>query len=323
MVTLQSESIDQILNVTILEPNLKHPTIISMFNALKAGESMQIINDHDPKPLYYQMKAERGNIFTWTYNEKGPQHWIVTIVKCAIVNRESIGEIVAKDFRKTDVFKKYGIDFCCGGKKLLSEACKENGLDESIIMAELNNVKVVDRPSNDFNNWSPAFLADYIYYQHHLYFYRENPVIKEVLAKVIARHVRDFPTLKELGDAYKYLETELNLHFAKEEKEVFPFIKLLSEAQSTGNTKALSEFPSLTEPLQLREIDHDEAGVLLLHIRKLTNDFNAPEEACNSFKYLYKKLEELESDLHKHIHLENNILFPAAIRLEKEITSIL
>src|SRR5688572_22388669 len=113
------------LYVPSLPPQQKHPAVFQQFDALQDGESFLLINDHDPKPLYYQMIAERGATFNWQYLEKGPQSWQVQITKNKADDGETVGEIVAKDIRKAEVFKKFGIDFCCGGKKSLKQACLE------------------------------------------------------------------------------------------------------------------------------------------------------------------------------------------------------
>lgn len=114
------------LNVTLIEPRFKHPTIFKHFDELAEGKSLIIHNDHDPKPLYYQMKAEKGNVFSWEYLTNGPEFWEVKITKVAFINgSETIGEIVAKDYRKAEVFRKFGLDFCCGGKKTLEKACEK------------------------------------------------------------------------------------------------------------------------------------------------------------------------------------------------------
>jgi regulator of cell morphogenesis and NO signaling len=121
---------ENILNVTLLEPRLKHPAIFNRFDELEDGQSLTIHNDHDPKPLYYQMLGERGNVFTWEYLEQGPVWWKVCITKKRSGEQdETLGQIAAKDLRKAQIFKKYGLDFCCGGKKTVKEACKEKGLD--------------------------------------------------------------------------------------------------------------------------------------------------------------------------------------------------
>lgn len=308
-----------VLNVTLIEPRLKHPTIFKYFDALKEGEAFQILNDHDPKPLYYQLLGERGNIFTWTYLEKGPQWWRVQMRKNDLQSGETVGEIAAKDLRKAEVFKKYGIDFCCGGKKSLKQACEEKGLDVAVVEAELENPAPAAQPANDFNRWEADFLADYIYNQHHIYYYNEMPVIKGLLTKVMQHHGSNHPELKYLYSLFTQLVQELDTHFMREEQVVFPFIKALVLAKKTGNFEVLNSQPSLTEPIQIMEVDHEAAGGILADMKKLAGNYNPPADACNSYQYLYKKLKELDEDLHQHIHLENNILFPKALKLEKEL----
>ena len=310
-----------ILNVTLIEPRLKHPTIFKHFDALKPGEAFQILNDHDPKPLYYQLIAERGNIFNWTYIEKGPAWWKVQIHKNDVENDETVGQIAAKDLRKAEVFKKYGIDFCCGGKKSLKQACEEKGLNVAAVEAELDNTKEFMQPVENYDHWNLDFLADYIYNKHHIYYYDEEPIISDLLQKVINRHGSHFPELQDVNTLYSTLTNELKDHFSKEEEIVFPFIKALVQANKTGNKEVLQSQLTLTQPVRLMESDHEAAGQILARLNQLTNGYNAPEGACNSFQFLYKKLKELEDDMHQHIHLENNILFPKAIELERTLSS--
>ncbi|MDO9375707.1 MAG: DUF542 domain-containing protein, partial [Ferruginibacter sp.] len=127
---MQLTPTENVLDVTLIEPRQKHPTIFVRFDKLGEGETLTIHNDHDPKPLYYQLLGERGNIFTWDYLAEGPEWWIVNITKRKTgEGDETLGEIAAEDLAKAAIFKKYGLDFCCGGKKTLKEACKEKGLD--------------------------------------------------------------------------------------------------------------------------------------------------------------------------------------------------
>ena len=307
------------LFVPDLQPALKHPTIFIKFDALKQGESFVIINDHDPKPLYYQLLAERGNIFTWEYLEQGPEIWKVYIKKNSVAEGETVGQIAAKDIRKAEVFRKYGIDFCCGGKKSLKQVCYEKGLKLKDVENALENGNVTSRIVENYDRWSPDFLADYIYNKHHQYYYDEAPVINELLTKVANHHGERFPELMEVYRLYTGLSQELNEHFAKEEKVLFPFIKALVLSKQTGNTEDLKNQFSLSVPIQMMENDHEAAGELLAELRTVTSQYTAPAGACNSFQFLYQKLKELEEDLHQHIHLENNILFPKALALEKEL----
>lgn len=308
-----------VLNVTLIEPRLKHPTIFRHFDDLKGGEAFQILNDHDPKPLYYQLIAERGNVFTWEYLEKGPQWWRVQIRKADVEKGETVGQLAAKDLRKAEVFKKFGIDFCCGGKKNLKQVCEEKGLDLAAVEAALDNVRETAPASEHYDRWNPDFLADYIYNKHHVYYYDEAPVIADLLAKVINRHGEHYPELQQVYTLYRSLTQELDSHFAKEEKVLFPFIKALVQAKNSGNTEALKTQFSLAAPVQMMEAEHEVAGEILEELNKVTNGYTAPEGACNSFQFLYKKLKALDDDLHQHIHLENNILFPKALALEKEL----
>jgi regulator of cell morphogenesis and NO signaling len=217
------------------------------------------------------------------------------------------------------VFKKYGIDFCCGGKKSLKQACEEKGLDVEIVEAELENPVQATSSANDYNRWEPDFLADYVYNQHHLYYYNELPVLKGLITKVTQHHGGNHPELKYLYSLFAQLVQELDTHFMKEEKVVFPFIKALVAAKRTGDFEALNNQPSITDPIRIMEVDHDAAGEILTEMNKLSNDYTPPVDACNSYQFLYKKLKDLEEDLHQHIHLENNILFPKALKLEKEL----
>ena len=308
-----------VLNVTLLEPRLKHPTIFKHFDALQPGEAFQIQNDHDPKPLYYQLLAERGNIFTWQYLQKGPTWWHVVIRKNEV--GETVGDIAAKDLRKAEVFKKYGIDFCCGGKKTLKQACAEANVDIALVEAELEQAQATEKKGFhfDFNRWEPDFLADYIYNEHHIYYYEEGPVIHDLAEKVAARHGGHLPELNIIFSLFRQLEEELNEHFMKEEQVLFPFIKALAKAKKTGDFSELYSLPSISQPVEVMENDHEAAGEILTSIRKAANDYKIPEGACQSFQLLYKKLQDFEADLHQHVHLENNILFPKALKLEKEL----
>jgi regulator of cell morphogenesis and NO signaling len=307
------------LNVTLLEPRMKHPTIFNWFDALQPGEGFTILNDHDPKPLYYQLIGERGNVFNWTYEENGPTVWRVVIKKNDVNEGPTVGEIAASDIRKAEVFKKYGLDFCCGGKKSLQQACAELNIDAAVVESELLEVaQGKDKPNFDFNRWEPDFLADYIYNQHHTYYYNEGPIIGDLLQKVAGHHGDTQPHLLMLAELYRTLVMELNSHFIKEERILFPHIKQLMQAKR-GNIAVPAEWNNINGPIQVMEADHDAAGDLLKQMRELTHDYTLPESACNSFALLYKKLQDLEEDLHLHIHLENNILFPKAAKLEKEL----
>ncbi|WP_207492402.1 iron-sulfur cluster repair di-iron protein [Aridibaculum aurantiacum] len=309
----------RLLNVTLLEPRLKHSTIFNWFDELQPGEAFCILNDHDPKPLYYQMIAERGNVFGWQYLQKGPVWWEVQIKKNDADQGPTVGAIAASDMRKAEVFKKYGIDFCCGGKKSLKQACAEKNLDTEIVERELQVVaSQQNQPVFDFSRWDADFLVDYIYNQHHTYYYKEGPVISDLLHKVATRHGNHHPELLLLAELYQTLEHELAAHFTKEERVLFPMIKHMVHVRNTGGELPV-ELQQVETPVQMMEADHEGAGEILKQMRQITNDFTPPANACSSFGLLYFKLGALEADLHQHIHLENNILFPKAVELEKQL----
>lgn len=269
------------------------------------------------------MIAERGNCFTWTYTEQGPAIWKVLIKKNSVDEGQTVGEIAAADVRKAEVFKKYGIDFCCGGKKTLKQACQDLRLDLDKIEEEVKAAQttVESKPFFDFNRWDADFLADYIYNEHHLYYYRQNPVLCGLLEKVVNHHGQNHPELLQVANLYNILQTELNAHFIKEEKVLFPYIKNLAAANRNNTDAVPTSFDTITGPLQIMEADHEAAGELLEELRNTTNNYSAPADACNSFTMLYMKLKELDEDLHQHIHLENNILSKKALKLEKEFAN--
>ncbi len=304
-----------LLDVTRIEPRLKHPTIFEHFDALEQGEDFVILNDHDPKPLYYQLLGERGNFFTWEYLEAGPEWWRVRIAKpfAETQHEETVGELAAKDIRKAEVFKKLGIDFCCGGKKTLQEAAAAVGLEEQQVRKELEHAEqvAVGHAMHDFDHWDLSFLADYIYNVHHRYIREQGPIIEQLADKVALRHGFEHHELMELAEGMHTFMADLYSHLEKEEQVLFPIIKKLERGAEDLSQQA-------SDAVQYMEREHEDAGEELRKFRKLTADYKLPANACNSYTYLYEKIKEFENDLFQHIHLENNILFPKVVKLERE-----
>ena len=311
----------EILNVTLIEPKFKHSKIFEKFDSLTPGEGFIIDNDHDPKPLYYQLIGERGNVFTWEYLENGPDRWKVKITKLDDQEiSETIGEMVVKDYRKAQVFKKLGIDFCCGGKKTVEDVCKTRGLDVESVKAELEAVSSeAEQNGNNFDNWNLDFLADYIVNTHHEFLRTSIPFISELANKVGTVHGSHHPELVRVAEIFNRLGKDLSLHMLKEENIVFPFIKGLLSDKYPGATTAAATFESIQTPTKMMELEHEQAGEDMAEIRSLTNDYTLPADACTSYSVLFKKLQQFENDLFNHVHLENNILFPKAIALEKKL----
>ena len=314
-------AVENILNVTLLEPRQKHPTIFVRFDELTEGESLTIYNDHDPKPLYYQLLGERGNIFIWEYQEQGPEWWVVKITKRITgENEETMGQIATKDLRKAEVFKKYGLDFCCGGKKTVKEACAEKGLDVTKVEQELQAAdKTPVSRLIPYGDWSLDFLADYIINTHHSYVRKTLPDLLTYAEKVKNVHGSQHPELVRINQLVEEINTELSAHMVKEEKVLFPYIKALVAAQKNVQPLEATYLGTVQNPINMMEMEHELVGRNMEEIRKISQNYLLPADSCASYRLLYKMLDEFEEDLHLHIHLENNILFPKALEIEKQI----
>lgn len=308
------------LDVTSIEPKLQHTTIFEKFDQLGPEESLIINNDHDPKPLYYQLLGEMGNEFSWDYLENGPDVWKVKITKnSSNENKPTIGEIVAKDYRKAEVFKKYNIDFCCGGKKTVSQACANKKLNPLDVENELNQL---DAPTAtlplNFDEWDLDFLVDYILQTHHKYVEKNIPILIDFTMKVSRVHGVNHPKVITIAEKFREVAFEMVNHMNKEEAILFPYIKKMAQELKNGNRSPLFAQGSVQNPIAQMEHEHEVVGDLFKSIRELSDNYTPPAGACTTFKVSYLKLKEFEEDLHQHIHLENNILFPKSLLFEKK-----
>jgi regulator of cell morphogenesis and NO signaling len=312
---------EHFIDVTSIEPKLKHPTIFNVFDGLSGGESLTIHNDHDPKPVYYQLLGERGDIFNWTYLQQGPEWWDVLVTKRSGEATETVGQLAVKDIRKAEVFKKYGIDFCCGGKKTVRQACAEKGIDATRIEQELQQVtKQVQAGRNSFNEWEIDFLCDYIINMHHNYVRKYLPELQAYATKVAQVHGNRHAELLEIKDLVLLIKQELEAHLEEEEQVLFEYVKTIANAKKQ-QIALVNQHQNLPVLIDALEKDHDLVGRAFDKIRTLTNGYLLPQDACASYTLLYRLLEEFEEDLHMHIHLENNLLFPKAIEMEKLVNS--
>ncbi|MDH5397270.1 MAG: iron-sulfur cluster repair di-iron protein [Cyclobacteriaceae bacterium] len=234
----------------------------------------------------------------------------------------TVGGMVAEDYRKAEVFRKYGIDYCCGGNKSLDEVCNKKGLPVEDVQKELAAVENnPGNPSGDYNRWDLDFLSDYIVNTHHKYVAESLPMLHELSAKVARVHGENHPELVEMAKYVEALGQELSMHMHKEEAILFPYIREIAEAKRSGTTPQASPFGTVANPIQMMEREHDDAGDATKELEKLSNGFTPPVDACRSYTVYFAKLNEFVLDLHQHIHLENNILFPKALRLEQELLS--
>jgi regulator of cell morphogenesis and NO signaling len=238
----------------------------------------------------------------------------------AVGSDETLGQLAAHDIRKARVFKKYGLDFCCGGTATLKDACTKKGLDPATLELELQQADKMSasRPLS-YNEWPLDFLADYIVNTHHSYVKQTLPDLKAFADKVAKAHGKQHPELAQIQQLVKEVDDELTQHLFKEEKILFPYIKTLVTAAKSGQPLQQAGFGTVQNPIRMIETEHEMVGKNLARIRELSANYLLPEGACNSYKLLYSLLEEFEDDLHLHIHLENNILFPKALELEEQL----
>lgn len=233
------------------------------------------------------------------------------------VKEKAVGEIVKENFKAADVFSKHGIDFCCGGKIGLEQACNESGSDLSTVVLELNQLENQAGAGNfDFDSWELSFLIDFIINTHHNYIRKAVPEILPLAQKVAEVHGDLHPEVIQINHLFNTLVNELMSHMEKEEQILFPMIKKMVDPKTSQEELDNFHCGSVDGPISVMEAEHDNAGDVLKEISKLSSGYTLPEGACNTYRVLYGKLNEFENDLHRHIHLENNILFPKSLQLE-------
>lgn len=231
--------------------------------------------------------------------------------------KRTVGALVTEQPARARVFEQYGIDYCCGGKTPLADACAAKGLDSQEV---LDRIMAEDarQANTDQTDWSQATLSDlidHIEQTHHVYLRRELPRLTTLTAKVREVHGANRPELVLVEEVFLTLQDELESHMMKEEQVLFPLIRQLEAADTLPSIHC----GSVENPIGMMEHEHDNAGQALARLRQLTRDYEVPADACNTYRTMLSGLEELELDLHQHIHKENNILFPRASRREAEL----
>ena len=233
-----------------------------------------------------------------------------------IIASKTVAEMVTDNYRAADVFKKHGIDFCCGGGVSVAEICRRKNLDYAQIESELLALENQNSKSHDFKNWELDFLIDYIIQTHHSYVLENIPLLSQYTDKVARVHGHHYTETVEIKELFQEAAAELSAHMQKEEQVLFPFIIAMVKAQKEGLPMPKPPFGTIQNPIRMMETEHESVGDILSMISLLSSHYQPPEGACNTFRVLYAKLQEFEQDLHQHIHLENNILFPKALMLE-------
>ncbi|MEI8280187.1 MAG: iron-sulfur cluster repair di-iron protein [Bacteroidota bacterium] len=231
----------------------------------------------------------------------------------------SIGKIVTMNFRTAEVFKKYGIDFCCKGNRLLIDVCKEKNLDYIAIENEVLQAMEPGQSisENDYRSMPLDELIVHIQNYHHNYVRQSIPVLMAYLDKVNKVHGERHPELNEIFESFKACGIELTHHMLKEENILFPAIKNMVQLSADGKPIQPFFFGALNSPISMMQDEHTVEGNRLQRIAELTNNYTPPEDACTTYKVSFQKLKEFQDDLFLHIHLENNILFPNAMEMEK------
>ncbi|MFB9119600.1 iron-sulfur cluster repair di-iron protein [Bergeyella porcorum] len=230
-----------------------------------------------------------------------------------------IGDIVAQDFRTAAIFKKHHIDFCCKGGRTIQEACEHKNINPELLYNEIENLPKDNDSQIDFNNWELDLLADYIEKTHHRYVTEKIPILQAFLEKLAKVHGDRHPELLEIKSLFDASAQDLSAHLKKEELVLFPFIRNMVKAKLEQLPLPQPHFGTIENPIAMMKEEHSVEGERLRKIAELTDEYLPPADACNTYKVTFAMLQEFEDDLHRHIHLENNILFPKAIAMEEQL----
>jgi len=237
----------------------------------------------------------------------------------------TVRELAIEIPNATRTFEKLGIDYCCGGSKSLHDACVQAQIPVEHVLDELERAgsftPAAETTGQDFANGTLSWLVERIIAKHHGYVKQEIPRLQQLLNKVVAVHGTIRPELGQIRKLFQEMAAELTSHMMKEERILFPFIVELEEAVSNGRAKPRPAFGTVKNPIHMMSLEHDSAGAAIKEISALSSNYEPPKGACFSYKTLFAALKEFETDLHQHVHLENNILFPRAIAMENNAES--
>jgi len=229
------------------------------------------------------------------------------------VTRETtVGELVTADFRAAAVFQEFGIDFCCGGKRTIADACKQRDIDTDQVLNAVSRTCSAPGGAPRFDDWSLQTLIGYIVGNHHAFVRQALPSLTAYAEKIAVVHGDRHPELREVAQLVEEVAAEMTAHMAKEERMLFPFIGATAEAVQQGRPLPSAPFGPIDNPIRMMEAEHDSAGAVMARIRELTNNYTVPDDGCTTYRVCFQGLEAFEQDLHAHVHLENNILFPKA-----------
>ncbi len=231
---------------------------------------------------------------------------------------QTIKDIIQSDGALAHLFERYGIDYCCHGDETLEAVCAKKNIDTDIILEEIEVMKLA-RPHSFLHSdlWDEEFLIEYIVKNHHRYCRATIPIILEQLAKVNKQEGEHFSYLKPVIFLFQRAAHEIEQHMRKEEMILFPYFRSLAPAWEFSRRRPLAPFVTVDGPIARMEQEHDETGQIFAKIRALLNDFTIPKGACITHAEVIKNIEAFTNDLHQHVHLENNVLFPRILALEQ------
>ena len=230
---------------------------------------------------------------------------------------QTIGEMVAENYRTATVFKKHGIDFCCKGGRSLVDACLSKGIDPEPVISDLEEIaNIKDDSGVDYTTWELDRLADHIEDKHHRYVEAAIEQLIPFIDKVSKVHGDRHPELIAIRELFFAATGNLTQHMKKEELILFPFVRKMVKAKRDGIVLDNPSFGTVQNPIAMMKDEHEAEGERFEKISELSNGFTPPEDACSTYQVSFALLKEFQDDLHKHIHLENNILFPKALELE-------
>ena len=238
-----------------------------------------------------------------------------------ITDEKTIGEIVAEDYRAAAVLSSYGIDFCCRGNRTLSDVCEKKNIQPAQLQEKLNAATSTgDSQQPDFKSWPLDLLVDYVEKKHHRYVSEKTPVIMEYLYKLCRVHGSNHPELFQITEEFSQSAKELASHMQREEGILFPYIRKMMDAVTSPEQLGGPSFGTVKNPIRVMMDEHSREGDRFAKISKLTNQYAAPADGCTTYRVAFAMLKDFEADLHLHIHLENNIIFPSAIKMEDDPT---
>ena len=238
----------------------------------------------------------------------------------SIQANSNVGELVAKDYRAAAVFHSYGIDFCCRGNRSIEEVCEKNNIESETLISKLN-AALTERnlAGADYRTWPLDALAEHIERVHHGYVEEKSVILQQYLNKLCKVHGERHPELFEITEEFEGCTQAMAAHMKKEELILFPYIKKMVHAERAGEKLDPPHFGTVENPVNMMMEEHDAEGERFRKISALSDNYTPPADACATYKVAFSMLQEFENDLHLHVHLENNILFPKSITLQEKL----